>query len=170
MPPDDRAKGKQPLTPPQRAISKRVLSIAVPVTVITVLVVGGGIAINGFLAWEFFCPPDYSIHDRPGVTAAESHALMSKMTSIYGSVGSGQLKVSSIGQLTPPRPIAVISIANNVATVRVAREYDPGGGEYASAWADVFQKAHPDIRFKCARINFVWANGSSSAQCCNIPL
>ncbi len=94
---------------------------------------------------------------------------MSAMTSIYRRVLNGTEPLSPIKQLNPPRPIAVLSIANNLAKVRVGSEYQPGTGQYAVAWADIFQKFHPNIHFKCVRIDFVWSNGGSSAQCCAVP-
>jgi len=168
LPCDEFEQAPQLVTPPRVGVPTR--WIVIGISLVALLLIGGTFLLGQLLASSFECPNNLSIHDRPRITKAESRQLMSAMRSIYRRVLNGTEPLSPIKQLNPPEPIAVLSITNNVATVRVGSEYQPGGGQYASAWSEIFQKFHPTIESKCVRIDFVWANGASSAQCCAVPL
>ena len=131
----------------------------------------GWFAVNEQLAKAFFCVSDPSIHDSAAVRGQESRELLAAMTTIYSQASANPSYPNKFDAFELVRPLNVISISNRVATVRMTKAYDPGGGgEYAEAWTGIFRKHHPERGRACASIEFVWTGGAESAQCCNTPL
>src|ERR1700730_10164000 len=93
------------------------------------------------------CAQDYAPPDSASVVAAESKDLLSRAKIICGYYKGAENKT--------PRPLRVLQISGNSASLLIAGPVTGLDLRYAAVWHDVYA-AHHDGKAICVHMTLVW--------------